>query len=368
MRKMTILTLLLALPLVGFSLCANEPNDELASVAELPAEPIRPTSDLAGEDLCRKECEPVCCPPSTCCRCLDFFFNVDLLYWRAWQDGLEGCGITTFEEFSTEDGGNVAIFSNKDRHMHFDWNPGFRLGIGQRLVPCHLDMSLIWTTFRTKAHSHQRDDGSSNLFSFSGASSSSNPRAFVHRHWTLDYNTCDLVLGRSFCFDTYCFGLCPFLGVRGAWIQQRLHSKAVTKFGSEIDSEINYIVSSKDRQNLWGVGPYVGLEANWGIGCHFSLFASLDVGLLYGRSNIRSKTLNTLVNDANFCNNRRNKDVCDVFGDAAIGIRWCYCFCDCLLLNMELSWEHHRYFDHNRFRDHGDLCFDGGVYSVGFEF
>ena len=73
-------------------------------------------------------CQPVCCGKG--------FISADLLYWRAFESGLDTCIPSHDSDTVTSEGRVISRFSGKGRDLHFKWNPGFRLASGFDLSRC----------------------------------------------------------------------------------------------------------------------------------------------------------------------------------------------------------------------------------------
>lgn len=289
-----------------------------------------------------------------------FVFNLDLLYWRAIEDGLDGCGLMDAEinAFNEEDESTVLISKRNIEDPHFNWNTGFRLGIGWISSSCW-DVVGYWTCFNTDAHLNQKRRGENE--------GSEDQRSHERRKWNLNFNAADVVFSRNFHLNQYCLNLRPFLGLRGAWINQKLHSNAVSaiKTGEEVD---DLKVHEKNKERFQGIGPLLGFQADWYIGCNFSLFGAIDFGVLYGHFNVRSKKTSKFEEDSSSSDSKKNIHACEAVVDAVLGLSWNYRVCNCFSLILQLSCEHHRYFDQNKIGDNGDLCFDGGTFSANIAF
>lgn len=292
-----------------------------------------------------------------CCRC---FFNVDLLYWRACESNLD----SGFDvgEFDDSNGETIVVSSNTIKDPRFKWDIGFRLGTGC-LFQNYWGVSAYWTSFKNTAKNHQKEE-----FCDCDSAGSSLP-SIRSIHWKLDFNTVDLAVVHHFFLPCYGMNLEPFLGVRGAWINQKLHSHENSHVGvGSTEGSDSLKIFGKDREKFKGVGPFIGMQADWNLGCRFRLFGKADVGFLYGSFDVHTNAFSEASNDFECCNANRHGHACDVFADISLGVSWEYCVCDCMWLIVALSGEHHQYFDQKKFGDEGDLYFDGGTLSLSFEF
>lgn len=274
-------------------------------------------------------CEPVCCPP-----CDAWIISADLLYWRALQNGLEcGCGPEI-----------------KDR-----WNLGYRIGLEYDFACTDWDIGAYWTHFQNSHHQGNNDRD--------------------HARWKIKYDTIDLVFGREF-FNNSCVFFTPFIGLRGAFIDEKLQAHFGEcgcdhkNFCDSFDSNESTSTDQNHKEKFWGVGPLIGINAGWRLGCGFSLYGSLGVGFLYGHFKINVHDFQSIpdpTDDGNCCI-QRSIHACQAIADASVGIQWEHCFCNNIEAILALGLEHHRYFNHNQIGGYGDLCLDGAVFSAGIKF
>jgi hypothetical protein len=245
------------------------------------------------------------------------------------------------------DGTVISQFKGKDRDPHFEWNPGFRLGVGLELTRSNWDFVAIWTHINSKAHNSKEQDAEFN--------------------WNLDFDVIDVVAAYNFDVGS-CFALRPYVGLRGARIEQKVrYDEQESSKAAALAADLN-IPDDHNDQKFTGIGPLVGLEADWNIGCGFSLYANADLSWLYGNFKVRIHELTESEHTFDFYSSDKHLVANIGVADAGIGIRWETCFCNGNRLFLELGLEHHRYFNYNRFCSYGDLTFDGFNAGIGFEF
>lgn len=356
-KKRLMLKIVLSLAMITSQLTSEEWDYFPAMTYQQPINPIYETFDNYYNDS-----EMHCIEPCNSC-CPQYFLALDLLYWRAFEEGLDGCGLIEATQLDSEDG---SFFSSKRsvNEPHFNWNAGFRLGAGV-LYTNGWDVVAYWTNYNTTAHRKQKNH-QEHEFGFT-LEDSSTPLTKTRLHWRIDFNEVDLLLGRNFSLFCDEINLRPFVGLRGAWITQKLHSRnnSIVNSSEEVDL---FHVHKKNTQKFRGVGPLLGLQASGYIGCNFRLFGIVDFGLLYSDFTIRSRDEKAFVNNSSFCKTKKKLHPCEVFADAVLGLSWEYCFCNNMLLTLQVSAEHHRYFDHNKMAADGDLYFEGGAFSANIKF
>lgn len=285
---------------------------------------------------------------SPCCRqsCGTGFIEADLLYWRVYENGLDVCIPTDTYDTIDSDGRVTTRLSGRGKDPRFEWNPGFRIGAGYTF-PCDLwTFAAYWTHFHTHAHRHQRHGN--------------------RAHLDIRFDVVDVVSIYEARLSPR-FALRPFFGLRGAKIDQKLHSKTDSSYSS--DSSSGYGTGRlHNKQEFSGIGPVIGLEADWTVGCGFSVYAEASVSWLYGKFRVKLNETNKLAYAYDYFRQKKHLDTNIWVVDAGFGIRRSMCFCGDKQILLQLGLEHHRYFDYNRLGGCGDLSFDGLTFSVGTEF
>ncbi|MBA3721855.1 MAG: hypothetical protein H0W88_05585 [Parachlamydiaceae bacterium] len=299
------------------------------------------------------------CESNDCCSafsCTKGFISVDLLYWRAFQNGLDSCFPIETKDTVSPDGTVISRFKGKGRDLNFKWDPGFRIGTGYEFSNCGWDVAAYWTHFHSRTNKHHNSENSN--------------------HWKLNYDTIDLIVGKK--FGDSCFTWRPFIGIRAAKIEQKLNGGFANNFdssgsfSSEFGSESSFssdfgFTSTRNRQKFTGIGPIFGLEGSWNIGCGFSVYAGAAVGSLYGRYRVHTTSVDVFPFGADFCSISRHLHSCQIFTIGEVGISWLQYYCG-TEVTYKLGLECQRYFDHNRLGNYGDLCLCGANFSAGLAF
>jgi hypothetical protein len=290
------------------------------------------------------------CTEDPCCNecCGRFFVEADLLYLRAFEGGLFSVCDTTEINDTTVDGIVVSRLNGRGHNPNFEWNLGYRVGVGYEFVNSCYDIGVYWTHFKpnTKSSGHSS--------SYSGYRNS--------YKWSLDFNVVDLLFSYNWS-SSPCFVLTPFGGVRFAEISQNLHTHFLSTINDSLITSHGHI-----KQTLTAVGPIFGLEGDLGIGCGFSLYGNLSVGVLYGKFRVKSHSTEEFNDTINIDHLRGWPQAYQAVTDAEIGIRWRTCYCNNNVLIVELGLEQHRYYNHNQFCGYGDLNLDGASLGVRLEF
>lgn len=346
-----------------------------------------------------------CCPPP-CCNS-NWSAEVDILYWTACERGLTYGSESRNETFGNA--GSTSSIHTKLKHPHQRWDVGFRVGVGYD-SPCNCwDAMLLYTQYNTDAHAkHDEavnpnqwftpafnaipgngDVGGALLGGNSAPDTNSFPVNFANAHWKLRLNLLDLEIGRDFCVNS-CFSLRPFIGVRGASINEkykiRYETERVTG-GAVVAFPIDRVHLKNDFE---GAGLRGGLDTEFDLGCGMSIYGGVAASLLYGETEIKTREilLSTSGTSSNiFEMTQKDKECgCRAITDAEIGLRWKKTCCN-RVVAFQIGWEHHFFFNQNQFEkftnyrasdnaatdrypqnDRGDLSVQGIVLSAKVNF
>lgn len=191
---------------------------------------------------------------------VEFFGS--LLYWHAKLGGTEYAYAFANQKLNRK--------SKETKEQNFDWNFGYRLGIGVRLPV------VSWEIFGTYTHyGSQNNEKNENL-----------PPSFFARGQTaptkssskIDYDTVILELKKSSFFSRM-LGIGTTIGVKKTWVDQR----------EEITYHLNKhdILKVKDQCTFQGVGPRIGLSGRWYLFAGFSFLTDIAFSLLYGEFDVK---------------------------------------------------------------------------------
>lgn len=305
-----------------------------------------------------------------------FFIMADYLLWHATE-----CGLAYGIRAKSED--------NKDgkvQNLHFEWDSGYRVGLGYRLPHDKWQLSLMLTGFGTDA------DGSAHAKSDllypewqtevipTGAGND------IVRHlkgkWEMSLHILDGEISRYF-LATSRIGLKPHFGLRGVWIDQDYDARISGGF-----FPAEQILVLKDRykmtNNFAGVGLLMGLDTEWDLGQRFSLYANAAYSLIYGHFELKEQEQRQLLDQKLFPvlsihdNFHQNVSIADL----NLGLRWIYTFANCWAIRLQAGWEFISFFGQNKFEHFGtastktlgfvanneDLTIQGFVLSGRFDF
>lgn len=318
----------------------------------------------------------------------DIFITGEALYMKAQQNGL-GYAVKA-------DGFGPAnpIDLHQDASMRtpdFEWDWGFRVGLGANLPHDGWDVYLNWTYFHNhvKHNTHVDENKGEGLFPSWRAPDQivSAPMTIVtsvplfcndvDSKWKLNYNIFDLEMGREF-FVSKWLTLRPFAGLRGAWVRDRFK---VSYNGGDLVPVGEDLVRLSNR--FWAIGLRGGLNTQWGLGCGWSVYADAALSLLEGRYDIRQyEKVDNSSGPIPRAHIKSDFNMTRAMMDLAVGLRYRTLFDnDYYGLTLQAGWEEHMFFGFNQYNrfpsftnagdfvsNLGDLSLKGVSFQVKLDF
>lgn len=196
----------------------------------------------------------------------------DVLYWTSQLDGLELAFKTTLP------------LTNTTAHIidqPFEWDAGFRVGLGYYFKWRDWGVVLEWTRYRTDSHRSLDDNGGNDLmFSLWGRPGPTDLLRVrnISGHWDFDYDVLDLVLHPG-AFRYKYFSFQPEFGLRGAWLDFDYTIRTQTDDLTNNQTIIQHFPYSQDFHAIGIVGA---LNMKWMMGWGFNIYGKLLGSTLYG--------------------------------------------------------------------------------------
>lgn len=275
-------------------------------------------------------CQPKCCcntcnecdncnvsPQQQCCeasylkssrietRCGNTWnVNASFLYWYAREENL--------------DVGNQIIRSNAQGdfyhlnevnplEMPFEYNPGFKVGIGMNTclgewslnleyLRYHIDLSnfISLSTINVDASGAQTNLILPN-WSPNGDFQNVTLCSGAKNKWNLGFDIIDFEIDGQV-FLKKCLMIRPFAGIRGGIIDQKYNVRYI------YDNIINDVFFSSfcntnAKSESWLIGPKCGLETKWNIYKCFSFIANTSLSVFYQKFDLSVKNIGNIGND-----------------------------------------------------------------------
>ncbi|MBS0620006.1 MAG: hypothetical protein JSS61_00910 [Verrucomicrobia bacterium] len=200
------------------------------------------------------------------------FLTGEWLFWTTRQGGMEYATARA----STSPG----VFTHAvSRKVNFDYQSGFRVGLGVHLPQDRWDIYANYTDFRPD-HSSNTEGSVFPLLLYQGQFSTSNVTD-ASAEWHIAFQNLEVEIGRAY-YIGKSLSFRPHIGFKGAWIDQRAHFEYQ---GGDVPAGGKYHVKTKN--DFKGAGPRIGLESEWHLGCGFSLFGNMAAALILGQFNLK---------------------------------------------------------------------------------
>lgn len=305
---------------------------------------------------------PTC--PKTCNG--DLTITVAGFYWNAHQDGMEYAidnYVTSPTDISSTSATQVlnSIVDAKFLVPNYEWDWGFKVGLGYCTTCDGWDFGVLWTWFRNTADDHverEQDDNATLMPLWSAYAPTSGGVPFatdIETRWKLQLNLVDLELGRSFWTSKY-LSMRPFIGLRIAFIDQDydiFHKGGTFSSISSTPAQPAFNNEVKLDNDFKGVGIRGGLNTVWNVGCGWGLYGNFALAIIYGRFDVELDETNRLTsgNHDKFkvANAEDNFRASRGSADLALGVQWATMFCDCQYgFTFQIGWEQHLFWDQNQ--------------------
>jgi len=294
----------------------------------------------------------------------DFVMSIAGLYWNTHQDGMEYALRNRVQGPDGVAPPDIQPLNNLIQAEYltpnFEWNWGFRAGLGYNTTCDGWDLGILWTRYKGNAHDEVETNPNENqilmpLWSTFAPGFGFNLFTYdIETNWNLSLNLIDLELGRNFWTSKY-LAWRPFVGLRIAHIDQDFglqHKGGSWRGlqGTPFDAMSNFVDLKNDFK---GVGIRSGLDTTWNFGCGWSLYGDLAASIVYGKFSIRHDEINRLV-EAPFSKTKilETKDSfrsSRAMLDLGLGLQWSSMFCDCQYgLTVALGYEQHLFFHQNQ--------------------
>lgn len=278
------------------------------------------------------------------------FFG-EYLYWEAVQDQMQYAAIipdgiepiiTAIEAGPPFDiSAKLAIIDPS-----FNYNSGFRIGIGYE-VPCsNWDVQLAWVRLHEGGNVSSVSSIANGIIPLTVPLSSvfgfidRDPDEFgfaskARSRWNFAFDTLDLQLGGTFpCLN--CLVVRPFIGLKAATINQ---TQYIDYIGLTLTG-LPIIVQNKKKNNFQGIGPSFGIDSSWEFYPHLNLTSGFSGALLYSNFYVNEAPIAvqapTLIQVS--LDNTKYKRVRPMVS-TRIGIDWDTCLCDRFQVLIGVAYE-----------------------------
>lgn len=253
----------------------------------------------APKDCCVKTCPATLQAPTVAAydaparidtRCSwDMWVDASFIYWQPSQDNME----LAFHQTSSIVSAAVSTTGPIGNYVKQEnsFVPGFKVGMGWAYDNHdNWDMAAEYTRLhktmnQTANCSHSGTTntpgtGYSRTWGIPNSTfDSTQLYDTVSGKWTMNLDVVDFNLGRWYYVGTD-LTFRAFVGARGQWIGQ-VHKATYQNTGAVAATGSLATMIVKDRVHSWAVGPEIGLNTKWMLGCDFRLYGNVEADILY---------------------------------------------------------------------------------------
>lgn len=203
----------------------------------------------------------------------NFDVCVDVLFWKT------SVGGTDFA-YTNNEGTSLPV-DGEVRYNNFDFDWGFRVGVGYKFDHDHWEGMADYTYFRTNESTRSSGGPSVGIIPLRGLASWSQQSditdtTYAYSSSKVSLDNVDLMLARHyFVSKDLCFK--PRFGLKSSWIT--LEQEVVYE-GGQIPSPSILVV--EDQNKFWGIGPEAAIDTKWYLCNGFSIFGNASASLLWG--------------------------------------------------------------------------------------
>ncbi len=212
----------------------------------------------------------------------DAYVTAAWICWTAQQDGLD-TGYSV--ELGTE-GAQIEHESDIFYH-HPRYESGFKVGLGFNTASFD-DWSVYaeYTRYHAAHGTTHGVDGNEQITNspYNGVMRLNNGITNgrnVHSRWSLEVDILDASIQRPYYLGTR-LTINPFFGLRAAWVEQHFNM-----FYDQFQNSNNRLFTAdfnfQNHTKNWQLGPRLGMEGSWLLGCGFKVIGNGSVSLLYTR-------------------------------------------------------------------------------------
>lgn len=200
-----------------------------------------------------------------------WFFTGEVLYWHAKEGGTE---------YAIALDSAVYPISASMKDVDFEWDLGFRVGVGRFIGKRNWDISLTYTQFYTSdtESTHELNDS---IVWIDGTVGESGGICRAKFDAVIDYDSLDLLFAQSL-FISQKTSFHPKFGLKAIWMDQKFKLQGndrLTYAPLFVSGSVFHRLHTKS--NIFGLGPKFGTDVTCFIGDGFRLFGDLSASLFY---------------------------------------------------------------------------------------
>lgn len=299
----------------------------------------------------------------------NIWIDGEALLWQASEDGLN---------YAVKSTSQNSVNNGRVKSPDFEWNWGFRLGLGFKLPHDQWDLFFNYTYMQAHARASASAPTDGALFPLLQAPFGLPSNFFANSakfHWRANLNIGDVELGRN-CLVGRALSIRPFMSIRGLFIDQvvKINYRGGTAVPVD-DVDQAYLMN-----DFWGIGLRMGADTLWALGAGWGIYGNGAASLISGSFDMHEKE-KLKVADEPRLNLKVDTDSVVAIAELALGIQWDKLFSkDRYHFGVKFGWEFNVFFDQNRLvrfvssnpasisQNDDDLSFQGLTFGLRFDF
>lgn len=277
--------------------------------------------------------------------CNQLFFTASFTYDMPIQENM-GLGVVS------DSSAPLDLLNGYSVNISNDYKPGFKVGFGTRFDYDNWSTYLTYTWFRgsqTAIVSLDFDNSDIVLFPAWQTPEFLNPRYKQgFEWWDLEMDLVDWDLARSSQFGRK-LTLTPFVGMRAAFIRQKLHVDYINL--SEGDIAIWPSTTIDSSSSSWAVGPRFGFTSSFNLPEGFRLQGNTEMDLLFTQYDLKSEEVFDEEGPNRFQVRHNDENYLRTHAEIGMGLGWSRYLYECdYHLDFLANYLFQVYFDQNMFR------------------
>ncbi len=279
--------------------------------------------------------QPACCEWSLCDGAIKL--GADWLYWKTTADCLP------YASSFTTTPSNPGFLAEMRRHLHFQYDNGYRVVLGYELPGNKWELDAIYNYIPSSAHVKLETP---DVFHYVSSSISPSHASKLKAKWDNNLSYFDLDLSRTLTCGE-CFQLRPHIGFRAAWQDYKYRVESLLLTSTEDSENVSY---GRESQNFQGYGIEGGLWADWLIGCGLSIVGHVGGSAMYSETHAHRKTyeIDYAANGGSTEHSRNTSRATFRTGtptfDYFVGLEYADIFCE-MEISAHIGWEQHTFFN-----------------------
>lgn len=282
-----------------------------------------------------------------------WFFTVNAMYWQA---NIANNDFAQTDASIDRVSGSLLPSVGKEIQADYNWDWGFRFGVGKLFKHDNWDLAARYTFFDATTSSKIGFSDNSVVLPTRGQSSIvGSPNSFgfatdARAQGSINFQSVDLTLGRAY-YVSRDLSFHPNWGLQATFLDSKesIEYSGGDQFGTTLGlngltTDPNYPLNANvkviDNSKFWAIGPRVGVDAQFHVSEGVSIYTNLATSLLYADQELRHKDIYSANVDVNKINvlSRFHQFVPTI--DALIGLRYDgYFNNDAQHLGIGLGWE-----------------------------